>query len=210
MGTLNVKLLSSQKDIDANTRQMLQDMKALEYMLEHDWFNTTPIHIGAEQEMCLVDHHCKPNPISLQVLDKLQDDSFTTEIAKFNLEVNLPPLPFVGACFSELESITTQKLDSLKPWQSELGFDTVITGILPTLRKSDVEMANLTPLPRYDALIKAIKKMRGNHYELRIRGIDELYFKHDSALLEACNTSFQVHLQVAPEDFKISTISRWR
>lgn len=202
MGTLNVKLLSSQKDIDANTRQMLQDMKALEYMLEHGWFNTDPIHIGAEQEMCLVDHHCKPNPISLQVLDKLQDDSFTTEIAKFNLEVNLPPLPFAGTCFSELEGITIQKLDSLKPWQDELGFDTVITGILPTLRKTDVEMANLTPLPRYDALIKAIKKMRGNHYELRIRGIDELYFKHDSALLEACNTSFQVHLQVAPEDFK--------
>lgn len=202
MGTLNVKLLSSQKDIDANTRQMLQDMKALEYMLEHGWFNTSPIHIGAEQEMCLVDHHCKPNPISLQVLDKLQDSSFTTEIAKFNLEVNLPPLPFTSNCFSELEQITTQKLDSLEPWKNELGFDTVITGILPTLRKTDVEMANLTPLHRYDALIKAIKKMRGNHYELRIRGIDELYFKHDSALLEACNTSFQVHLQVAPEDFK--------
>jgi CBS domain-containing protein/gamma-glutamylcysteine synthetase len=202
MGTLNVKLISSQKDIDTNTRQMLQDLKGLEYMLENGWFNTTPVHIGAEQEMCLVNHHCKPNPISQEVLAKLDDPSFTTEIAKFNLEVNLPPLEFTGGCLTELEKITNQKLDSLKPWENELGFDTVITGILPTLRKTDVEMRNLTPLLRYDAIIKAIKKMRGNYYELRIRGIDELYFKHDSALLEACNTSFQVHLQVAPEDFK--------
>lgn len=201
MGTLKVKLLSSQKDIDTNTRHLLRDLKALEYMLEHDWFNKLPVHLGAEQEMCLVDHHCKPNPISLQVLDKLNDKSFTTEIAKFNLEVNLPPLEFSGRCLNTLEQITNEKLDSLKKWEKELGFDTVITGILPTLRKSDVEMDNLTPLPRYDAIIKAIKKMRGKNYELRIRGMDELYFKHDSALLEACNTSFQVHLQVTPEEF---------
>ena len=32
-------------------------------------------------------------------------------------------------------------------------------------------------------------------------GIDELTLKHDSPLLEACNTSFQVHLQVSPNDF---------
>lgn len=201
MGTLNVKILSSQKDIDANTRHLLRDLKALEYMLENDWFNKLPVHLGAEQEMCLIDQHCKPNPISLQVLEKLKDKSFTTEIAKFNLEVNLPPLEFNGKCFDKLETIINEKLESLKPLEQELGFDTVITGILPTLRKSDVEMSNLTPLQRYDAIIKAIKRMRGSDYELRIRGMDELYFKHDSALLEACNTSFQVHLQVAPEEF---------
>ena len=201
MGTLKVKLLSSQKDIDANTRHILRDLKALEYMLEHDWFNKSPVHLGAEQEMCLVNQHCKPNPISLEVLNRLKDDSFTTEIAKFNLEVNLPPIEFKGNCLTELENITQEKLNSLQQLEDELGFHTVITGILPTLRKADVEMDNLTPLPRYDALIKAIKRMRGKHYELRIRGMDELYFKHDSALLEACNTSFQVHLQVTPEEF---------
>jgi CBS domain-containing protein/gamma-glutamylcysteine synthetase len=201
MGTLNVKLLSSQKDIDANTRYLLRDLKALEYMLDHNWFNESPIHLGAEQEMCLVDRHCKPNPISLPVLEKLNDQSFTTEIAKFNLELNLDPLEFKGKCFGQLEQNIYEKLDLLQKWEQELGFDVVITGILPTLRKTDLEMDNLTPLPRYSALIRAIKKMRGNAYELRIRGMDELNVKHDSALLEACNTSFQVHLQVAPDDF---------
>ena len=32
-------------------------------------------------------------------------------------------------------------------------------------------------------------------------GIDELNIRHDTPLLEACNTSFQVHLQVRPDEF---------
>jgi len=32
-------------------------------------------------------------------------------------------------------------------------------------------------------------------------GIDELLVKHDSPLLEAVNTSFQLHLQVSPANF---------
>jgi predicted transcriptional regulator len=47
----------------------------------------------------------------------------------------------------------------------------------------------------------ALRDMRGTDYDLRIEGIDELLIKHDSPLLEACNTSFQVHLQIAPKDF---------
>jgi CBS domain-containing protein len=34
-----------------------------------------------------------------------------------------------------------------------------------------------------------------------VEGVDELLVKHDSPLLEACNTSFQVHLQVTPKEF---------
>lgn len=45
------------------------------------------------------------------------------------------------------------------------------------------------------------KQLIGQSYELRIVGIDELLVKHSSPLLEASNTSFQVHLQVAPKDF---------
>ena len=49
----------------------------------------------------------------------------------------------------------------------------------------------------------ALRKMRGSDYQLRLNGIDELNILHDSPLLEACNTSFQVHLQVAPQNFVV-------
>jgi len=61
---------------------------------------------------------------------------------------------------------------------------------------------NLTDIPRYRALMEAINEQRaGDFYELRLSGIDELLVKHDTPMLEACNTSFQVHLQVAPREF---------
>ena len=44
-------------------------------------------------------------------------------------------------------------------------------------------------------------ELTGNNFELRLVGIDELLVRHDSPLMEACNTSFQVHLQIAPQDF---------
>ena len=34
-----------------------------------------------------------------------------------------------------------------------------------------------------------------------INGIDQLSVQHDNVMLEACNTSFQVHFQVSPENF---------
>ena len=201
MGTLNVKLVSSREDLNRNTRNILQDLKALEAMLEESWFNEAPIHIGAEQELCLVDSHCKPKPISLEVLDRVQSSGFTTELAKFNIEINLDPLEFRDSCFSDLAQSIAQRLSELYALGSEMGFDPVMTGILPTLRKTDMEDHNCTPLQRYYALMEALGKMRGREYELSIRGIDELNIKHDSAMLEACNTSFQVHLQVTPRDF---------
>jgi len=43
--------------------------------------------------------------------------------------------------------------------------------------------------------------MRGDEYDLRIQGMDELLMRFDTPLLEACNTGFQVHIQVAPDEF---------
>jgi CBS domain-containing protein len=43
--------------------------------------------------------------------------------------------------------------------------------------------------------------MRGGDLKLHISGADELHVRQDSIMSEACNASFQVHLQVAPGDF---------
>lgn len=201
MGDLNVKLVNSKDQLNRFTKDLLRDVKALEKMLHEGWFNTTPIHIGAEQEICLVDKTFKPAPVNMDVLERLDNDSFTTELAKFNIEANLSPHEFKGGCFSDLESEITGLLEQLRKVTDDMEIHSVLTGILPSIRKFDLGMENLTPLQRYNALIKAISKLRGKIYELRIRGIDELLIKHDSAMLEACNNSFQVHLQVTPDEF---------
>ncbi|MGI9626162.1 MAG: glutamate-cysteine ligase family protein, partial [Longimicrobiales bacterium] len=57
------------------------------------------------------------------------------------------------------------------------------------------------PKARYHALNEAMHRASGGAFRLRIQGTDELMIEHDSVMLEACNTSFQVHLQVSAEEF---------
>ncbi len=201
MGVETVKLAENREQTQEFIKHLLRDIRAMERMLNEEMFETDPIRIGAEQEMCLVDKHGKPAPISTELLEALNDGSFTTELAKFNLETNLEPLEFTGKCLSNMEAGIHTQLDKLREVIKQFQGDVVLTGVLPTIRKSDLDIENLTPLPRYRALCQAINKLRGDEYDLRIQGMDELLMRFDSPLLEACNTGFQVHLQVAPKEF---------
>ncbi|MBA3540640.1 MAG: CBS domain-containing protein [Deltaproteobacteria bacterium] len=69
------------------------------------------------------------------------------------------------------------------------------------MRKSDLGLEGMVPSARYMQLNKILTAMRGRQFQLSIKGLDELIIGHDSVMLEACNSSFQVHLQVAPDEF---------
>jgi CBS domain-containing protein/gamma-glutamylcysteine synthetase len=201
MGEEKVKLAENREQTQDFIKALLKDIRALGKMLDDGWFEIDKLRIGAEQELCLVDRNAKAAPISMEVLERLGEGDFTTELAKFNLEINLTPLIFSGKCLSGMEDNLQKQVDKVRAAANELGGEIVLTGILPTIRKVDLEMDNLTPLPRYKALCKAITKLRGGEYDLRIQGMDELLMRFDSPLLEACNTGFQVHLQVNPDQF---------
>ena len=204
MGEQNVSLVEDQKQMQKFVKSLLNDVEALQYMLKNNLFESGINRIGAEQEMVMVDKdNFKPSLVAMEALDKMQHYPWVeTELAQFNLEINLDPRVFETDCFSLLEQENTEKLDKIQEVLDTLNTSIVLTGILPTLRKYHLEMENLTPKKRYFALMEALNKQRiGESYELRIMGIDELLVKHSSPLLEASNTSFQVHLQVSPDDF---------
>ncbi len=204
MGEQRVSKLTDKKQMDKFVASLLKDVQALEYMLENDMFDKGITRIGAEQEMVLVDSKdYRAAPKAMEALDLLKDCEWCeTEIAKFNLETNLQPRVLEGSCFSDLENENREKLVEIEKRIQDLGLNIVLTGILPTFVKSDLDIENLTPKKRYKALVEAInEQLNGRKYELRIKGIDELRIKHDSPLIEACNTSFQVHLQIEPDEF---------
>jgi len=211
MGEQRVSLLASKRQRQRFMKALLRDVTALEYMLDNDWFESDTIRIGAEQELCLVDSTTyKPKPIAMEVIEKLNLPWLETELARFNLETNVTPQVFSGDCFHQVEKEIRSNLKELNAGLSEMGARMVLTGILPTLRKFHLDMEYITPMTRYSALMEAINdQLQAQSYELRLTGIDELSLRHDSPMLEACNTSFQVHLQVAPSDFvKLYNISQ--
>lgn len=183
------------------TRQLIQDVRALEYMLEEGLFESGIRRIGAEQELFLVDDRWQPAPVIEQVLQHADDPRIVAELMKFNLEFNLDPEVFQGDCLSEMERQLNATLERVRSLVAQDGADVVMAGILPTITLSDVKLENMTPSPRYFALNDAIQRLRGGPAELQIRGTDELYIKHDSITLEGCNTSFQTHFQVHPDEF---------
>lgn len=204
MGEQRVLIATDPKVMQRFVKNLLRDVQALEYMLEHEWFEDDIVRIGAEQEMCLVDNRTyKPATIATEVLAKTKKwDWLESELARFNLETNMTPRVFKGDCLSQMEAEVSGYLEKLRKKLGDFNSNLILTGILPTLRKFDLDMENLTPKERYRALMEAIdSQLIGNAYELRLMGIDEILVKHDSPLLEACNTSFQVHLQVAPQNF---------
>jgi CBS domain-containing protein/gamma-glutamylcysteine synthetase len=204
MGEQRVSKLTDKKQMDKFVSALLKDVQALEYMLEKDMFDKGITRIGAEQEMVLVDKKdFRAAPMAMEALELLKEHEWCeTEIAKFNLETNLDPRVLEGSCFSDLEKENREKLIIIEERIQELGLNIVLTGILPTFVKSDLDIENLTPKKRYKALVEAInEQLNGRKYELKIKGIDELRITHDSPLIEACNTSFQVHLQIEPDDF---------
>lgn len=192
------------------TKALLRDLNALERMFDAGMIESGITRIGAEQEMFLVNRGYRPSTRAQEILERLGGDPFTPELALFNLEVNLPPLVLESDAFSRMETMLDEFVARARVAAEEEGAHVVLTGILPTLSKSDLDMENIFPRNRYYALNDALNRMRsGSVYRLRISGVDELMIEHDSVLLEACNTSAQVHLQVEPSDFcRIYNISQ--
>lgn len=187
--------------IRAFEQHLLKDIRALELMLEKDMFEKDVQRIGAEQELFIINNECRPAPLAVELLKRIDDPHFTTEIARFNLEFNLDPIILSKNCIRELNYNLNSMLAKAREAASAFDAEIILVGILPTLQKADLGLDNMSPKPRYFALNDAMTNLRGRDYELFIRGTDEMYIKHNSVMLEACNTSFQFHLQVTPESF---------
>ena len=185
----------------AFSKALLKDLQALEKMLENGLIESGVRRFGCEQEMFLVDRAWRPAPVAMEVLERLDGEAFTTELARFNLEMNVEPMMLGGACLSALQKSIEELLDMAREAASEEGADVVLAGILPTLGKSDLTLDNISPMPRYYALNESLTRMRGRAYRLQIQGRDELQIEHDSVMLEACNCGCQVHLQVDSTEF---------
>jgi CBS domain-containing protein len=180
---------------------LVDDLKALERLLAEGRIETGITRIGAEQELCLIDYHLRPAMLATEMLESLGDPHYTTELARFNLEINLDPHELGGDCLAQLENSLIGLLTRANKAAHRLGAKIILTGILPTVRDSDITLDNLSPVPRYKALNDALRETRGKDFSIYIRGVDELIANHATVLYEACNTSFQVHYQIDPARF---------
>ncbi|MCL6261441.1 CBS domain-containing protein [Aquiflexum sp. TKW24L] len=201
MGSKNVQKLRGKKQRAIYLHHLVRDLEALELLIENDMFEKSPIRIGAEQEFWIVDKEFLPNNNSLQVLKEINDGHFTTEIGNYNLEINTDPIVLGGDCFSFLHRDLDALLDKAKNAAQKSDSRILLTGILPTIAPKHTTLDSMTAVDRYFILNEAAKESRGQDFSIHIKGVDEVTMLHDSVMLEGCNTSFQMHLQVDPDEF---------
>lgn len=201
MGEHEIRQASDDCKLRHFEQSLLRDMHAVEFMIEKGLFESDVVRIGAEQEMFLVDKAMRPACVSAKVLKLVNDPRVTTELAQFNVEANITPKEFRNHCLRELHDEIRELWTLVRERAQECKADVVLAGILPTLVISDLKAENLTQSPRYIELNRVLKQLRGHAFFVQIKGLDELFITHESMVLEACNTSFQIHLQTDPQHF---------
>lgn len=156
---------------------------------------------GFEIEACLIDASYQAAPVNKEFLEQFNNPLATSELAKFNIELNNLPHPLLGKVFSEFSNDLHQVFKGADKTADELNSRVVLTGILQTLTTDDCCIENMTDLKRYHALDNVVVNARkGRPVKLDISGVEDLNLSHNSVMLESATTSFQVHLQTPWQD----------
>jgi gamma-glutamyl:cysteine ligase YbdK (ATP-grasp superfamily) len=181
--------------------RLTESLTALRSVVARPGFGAGPATIGAELELCLVDGNGLALPLNDSVAAAVAHPCLTLETDRFNLECNTEPVALAGRPFSALRTGLESVLAAVGAGAARFGGRVVAIGILPTLRPADLSPAALTRSARYRALSNGIRRLRQAPFEIAIDGPEPLVTTCDDVTFEGANTSWQVHLKVAPRDF---------
>ncbi|MFC0547010.1 glutamate-cysteine ligase family protein [Kutzneria chonburiensis] len=198
----------SREDRQRYREKVQRCLDALARMLTDDVFSFPQQQMGLEIELNLVDEKLRPAMANSEVLEKIDDPSFTTELSQHNLEINVPPRPLAGNEAVDLERELRTTFDNADTKAKDAGAAIVLIGVLPTLRREHFDPRWLTSNRRYTVLNDEIFAARGEEMVLHMEGSpmpggepERLRSYAESILPEAACTSVQLHLQVQPDDF---------
>jgi hypothetical protein len=170
-------------------------------MLREARFDPDRRSIGLEIELNLTEETGDPAMANAHVLELIADDDFQTELAQFNIEINIAPQKLEGTVFSELEAAVRRDLNHAEEQARKAHAHMMIIGILPTLTEQLLNGAALSANPRYALINEQVFAARGEDLHIAINGVERLAIYADTVAPEAACTSVQLHQMVDPGAF---------
>ncbi len=156
-------------------REKLQRcLTGLERLLAEKRFDRPKNLMGLEIELNLVGADGMPKMLNAQVLERIASRDFQTELAMFNLEVNIAPHRLGGRVFDRLAEEIRTSLAYADRKAGEVDAGIAMIGILPTLDRDDLVSSNLSAVDRYALLNEQIVAARGEDFTLDIEGVERL------------------------------------
>lgn len=170
-----------------------------------EWFAQGRFHNrdkvgGFELEVWLVDEAGQPKPVNDRYLKLTEARGLpvVAELARFNVELNSEPRRLQGEVLSRMHDELRDTWQQCSALAQQLDATLVMIGILPTVRDSQLTLANMSDVKRFRALNEQVLRMRGGRpMDLNIHGAESLQLSHGDVMFESAATSFQLHLQVA-------------
>ena len=188
-------------DFDRFKKSLEKETKLLETWFREKKFSSVPFCAGFELESWLVDEQLHPTPINDTFLENLNSPLASPELASFNVELNSTPCDLTGDALSRMQKELDLNWQKCKKIAKELNSDIVMVGILPTLDNDVLHLANMSKMKRYRALNREVLHQRkGKPLVLDINGVEHLKVTHRDVMMESAATSFQIHLQVNPDN----------
>ncbi|MFF4659148.1 glutamate-cysteine ligase family protein [Streptomyces sp. NPDC001381] len=181
--------------------KMQQCLDVLAQMLREDRFESERPRVGLEIELNLVDGEAEPAMRNSEVLEAIADPAWSTELGRFNLEINVPPRRLTEGGPDAWESEIRAALNHAEERATTADTHLIMVGILPTLRQEDVGEGALSENARYRMLNDQVFAARGEDLRIEMDGVDRLRTYADTITPEAACTSTQFHLQVSPDEF---------
>ncbi|KAB8192985.1 glutamate--cysteine ligase [Nonomuraea phyllanthi] len=173
-----------------------EQLGMLRELLATPGFGRGPVTVGAELELFLIDGRGRPLPRNSQVRDALDDPRVVLELGRYNLEVNLTPIPLAGEPFERLGAEVQETVTKVD--RAVTGGGAVPIGILPTLDAEDFTLGAMSDQNRYRALSRGFRRLRLEPFLVKI---EDLELSVEDVILESANTSWQVHMRTPPERF---------
>ncbi|MEU6715331.1 glutamate--cysteine ligase [Nonomuraea sp. NPDC046802] len=174
-------------------REQLGDLREL---LDTPGFGQGPTTIGAELELFLIDERGRPLPRNSEVKEALDDPRVVLELGRFNLEINLTPTPLAGEPFERMSAEVQETITKVDG--AVEGGGALPIGILPTLDAGHFTVGAMSDQNRYRAMSRGIRRLRLEPFLVKI---EDLELAVEDVILEAANTSWQVHIRTPPEEF---------
>lgn len=193
----------TREDRQRHREKVHQNLDVFERMLAESQFDDERPMTGLEIELNLVDEEGNPSFHNAEVLAAIADPSYQTELAQYNIELNVDPRPLPGESALTLEEDLRASLNTADARAREVGSHIIPIGILPTLRPEHFEGEWMSDNNRYVALNDSIFVARGEDVAIDIEGPtgERVHTFAGSIAPESACTSVQLHLQVSPADF---------
>mgnify|MGYP001553436491 FL=1 len=118
-----------------------------------EWFNNDALSrrqpvAGYELEAWLIDNKASPCPQNESFLERVDNPYIFPELAKFNVELNVDPLPLNNGVLSEFDRHLQRLWKHCQQTSKDLGCNMLGIGILPTLTDNDLSLDNISSLDR--------------------------------------------------------------